>query len=103
MRARFMSPGMPFKYDGHTMIFIARLRRGHEIAGPTINVVQCDDYRGLDGPRDLGIVHISDRDIAKKSSPTTVQELRTAKAKFPALIAELNSYNSAASVTSCSK
>jgi len=72
------------------MIFLKRLRRGHEVAGPTINVVQCDEYRALDGPSDLGIVHMSDRDIAKRATPTTVVELREAQRKLPALLDEIS-------------
>lgn len=58
------------------MVFKARLRHGRETNGPTVNLFQCDDYRGLDGPGDKGLCTLSDHNVAKHARPTTVAELR---------------------------
>lgn len=31
-----------------------------------LSVLQCDAYRGLDGPDDEGLVHVGDRDMLRK-------------------------------------
>jgi hypothetical protein len=76
MKARFLIPGQPIKYNGRVMVFRRRLRNGHETTGRTVNLFQCDDYRGLDGPDDEGLCTLTDYQVAHGATPTTVRELQ---------------------------
>lgn len=49
--------------------FVKRLRRGREISGRTVNVFQCDDYRGQNGPADAGITHVWDVHVNRDIKP----------------------------------
>ncbi len=90
VRAKYLRRGRPISFDGKTMVFLARLRKGKEVSGPTVNVLQCDAYRGLDGRNDIGLCHVSDRQIAEKAAPTTIAELRRIAQLVPALLEEID-------------
>ena len=64
MKVKFLKPGDQVLMAGRVMTFQKRYRHGHETNGPTESVFQCDDYVGLDGPADKGMVNFSDRMFA---------------------------------------
>jgi hypothetical protein len=88
MKARFLKPGQPVKIDLRVMIFLRRLRHGHEVSGETVNVFQCEDYRGLDDGNASGLATMSDVYFSKHASAPNVRQTREAMARVPALMAE---------------
>jgi hypothetical protein len=68
MKAKALIPGQEFMLHGRRMIFVKRLRNGHEISGATRNVFRCPDYARLNGPHDTGLVEFSDQMLAVVSN-----------------------------------
>jgi len=64
MKAKTLTSGQETTLHGRKMIFVKRLRAGHEISGPTRNVFRCPGYAGLNGPQDTGLVEFSDQMLA---------------------------------------
>jgi hypothetical protein len=61
MKASCLKPGQEVRMHGRKMLFIQRLRHGREIAGRSVNVFTCQDFVGLNGPKDDGRVEVSDQ------------------------------------------
>jgi hypothetical protein len=64
MKAKFLKPGQHVTIHGRAMVFEQRLRQGREINTRTVNVFICQDFAGLNGPRDIGRVEFSDQRLA---------------------------------------
>lgn len=81
MKPSTLRPGMQVRRsdrpDGPLLTFVRRSDSRR------LSVLQCDAYRGLDGPDDEGLVHVSDWDMTRKyarvadSSQTASQESGT--------------------------
>lgn len=69
MRVVYLKPGRQVMCEGRVYTFCTRLRRNHEICGRTVNIFQCDDFRGLNGPDDDGKVHLTDHEVNAKCTP----------------------------------
>lgn len=67
MKAKFLKPGAIVNVGGRMMTF---LRRERQIGRQALNWFQCDAYRGLNGPDDVGLCHMTDRYFAKNAQPT---------------------------------
>ena len=68
MRPTTLIPGRKYwskdfggKNRAYTFIRRERLRAGQ----PAVNIFQCDDFRGLYGPEDSGITHLTDYQVCK--------------------------------------
>lgn len=90
MRARFLTRGQPVKVDGRVMIFLMRHKDGPACVR---NCFQCEDFRGMNGPKDIGLTTMSDHYFAKHATPTTVLELRAVMKRVPALLEEIVNNN----------
>lgn len=72
MKARFLKPGQKLRWmdsfnpEGREVTFVKRLCGGHDVSGRSINIFQCDDLRGLNGPTDNGIVEFTDHGVSRK-------------------------------------
>lgn len=45
------------------------IRRDRQPCRSAVNIFQCDDYRGLNGPDDKGITHLTDYQVTKIIQP----------------------------------
>lgn len=61
MKPRFLKPGDRVICKGNLMTFVRRERN----AQPTLNVFQCDAFRGLNSPTDPGLCTMNDAYAAR--------------------------------------
>ncbi len=61
MKASLLKPGQEVTMHGRKMVFVRRLRQGHETVGCSNNVFTCADYVGLNGPKDDGRIVMTDQ------------------------------------------
>lgn len=45
------------------------VRRDRQPCRPAVNIFQCDEYRGLTGPDDNGMVHLTDYQVSTRIFP----------------------------------
>ena len=71
MRPTTLIPGRQYHSAGifgapKTYTFV---RRDRQPCRPAINIFQCDDYRGMNGPNDAGITHLTDYQVRINITP----------------------------------
>lgn len=96
MKARFLTLGQPVKISlfGGPRIYTF-LGRSRTQSGCFKSLFQCDDFRGQNGPNDLGLCTMTDQRVAKLAQVPTVAETRAAlKKDFRALLTAIQNQNS---------
>ena len=63
MKPTLLKPGRQVRSDGCVMTFVRRERA--QCGQAALNVFQCEDYRGLNGPEDAGVCTMTDARVAR--------------------------------------
>jgi hypothetical protein len=50
----------------HVFVFVRRIPGERSTSGRPKNIFRCDAYRGLDGPKDEGLVEMSDHEVSRR-------------------------------------
>ncbi len=66
MKPTLLVPGRDYACDGRLMTFV---RRDKGFPQPAVNVFQCEDYRGLNGPTDDGKCTMNDARVVRHVAP----------------------------------
>jgi hypothetical protein len=53
----------------HVYVFIKRIPGERSMSGRPKNIFRCDEFRGLDGPNDEGLVEMSDYEVSRRCTP----------------------------------
>lgn len=75
MKPTSLKAGDQVECGGRVLTFI---RRGAQSCKPAVNVLQGDDYRGLDGPTDDGRCTMSDYDLSRNCERLAAQPVAEA-------------------------
>lgn len=68
MKPTSLKPGDQVICSGRRMEFI---RRDRQPCRAAVNVLRCDDYRGLNGPADDGTCHMTDHYLSRNVARAT--------------------------------
>ena len=68
MKPKLLKPGAKVKCDGRELVFV---RREKADCQPPLNVLRCEDYRGLNGPKDTGLCTMTDNYLARHCAAAT--------------------------------
>ncbi len=50
----------------HIYVFVKRIPADQSPSGRPKNIFRCDAFRGLDGPKDEGLVEMSDYEVSRR-------------------------------------
>ncbi len=64
VRSADLRPGTKWRWRGRVLEFVERIPRHGRMAAR--NIFRCEDFVGLDGPEDRGLVVFSDQKLARE-------------------------------------
>lgn len=64
VRSADLRPGTKWRWRGHVLEFVERISRRGRLAAR--NIFCCEDFVGLDGPDDRGLLTFTDQALARE-------------------------------------